>query len=94
MKSNLPLFGWTLEGNSVNWLFQTFGTPQPTLQHIVIFKEIYTDNFGAGDLDLIFGSDPGRAPRRRQLTPVFLPGESHKQRSLVGYSPWGSKELV
>ena len=26
------------------------------------------------------------------LTPVFLPGESHGQRSLVGYSPWGHKE--
>ena len=25
-------------------------------------------------------------------TPVFLPGESHGQRSLVGYSPWGFKE--
>ena len=25
-------------------------------------------------------------------TPVFLPGEFHGQRSLVGYSPWGSKE--
>ena len=24
--------------------------------------------------------------------PVFLPGESHKQRSLVGYSPQGCKE--
>ena len=23
---------------------------------------------------------------------VFLPGESHGQRSLVGYSPWGCKE--
>ena len=27
-----------------------------------------------------------------QLTPVFLPGKSHGQRSLVGYSPWGRKE--
>jgi len=26
-------------------------------------------------------------------TPVFLPGESHGQRSLVGYSPWGPTEL-
>ena len=26
-------------------------------------------------------------------TPVFLPGKSHGQRSLVGYSPWGGKEL-
>ena len=25
-------------------------------------------------------------------TPVFLPGESHGQRSLVDYSPWGRKE--
>ena len=25
-------------------------------------------------------------------TPVFLPGESQGQRSLVGYSPWGCKE--
>ena len=24
--------------------------------------------------------------------PVFLPGESHEQRTLVDYSPWGLKE--
>ena len=29
---------------------------------------------------------------RWQPTPVFLPGISHGQRSLVGYSPWGRKE--
>ena len=28
-----------------------------------------------------------------QPTPVFVPGESHRQRSLAGYSPWGHKEL-
>ena len=27
-----------------------------------------------------------------QPTPVFLPGESHRHRSRVGYSPWGHKE--
>ena len=27
-----------------------------------------------------------------QPTLVFLPGESHGQRSLAGYSPWGCKE--
>ena len=27
-----------------------------------------------------------------QATPVFLPGKSHGQRNLVGYSPWGLKE--
>ena len=30
--------------------------------------------------------------RKWQPTPVFLPGESHGQRSLVGYSPRGRKE--
>ena len=25
-------------------------------------------------------------------TPIFLPGEFHEQRSLVGYSPWDRKE--
>ena len=31
--------------------------------------------------------------RKWQSTPVLLPGRSHGQRSLVGYSPWGHKEL-
>ena len=30
--------------------------------------------------------------RKWQPTPVFLPGEFHGQRSLVGYSPGGPKE--
>ena len=43
------------------------------------------------------GFDPwvGRIPWRRkwQSTLVLLPGKSQGQRSLVGYSPWGRKEL-
>jgi len=36
----------------------------------------------------------GKIPWRRkwQPTPVLLPGKSHGQRSLIGYSPWGRKE--
>ena len=36
-----------------------------------------------------------KIPWRRSWQPtlVFLPGKSHKQRSLVGYSQWGLKEL-
>ena len=36
----------------------------------------------------------GKIPWRRKWppTPVFLPGESHRQRSLVGYSLWGHTE--
>ena len=35
----------------------------------------------------------GKIPWRRKWppTPVFLPGESHGQRSLEGYSPWGRR---
>ena len=35
-----------------------------------------------------------KIPWRREWLPtaVFLPGESHGQRSLAGYSPWGRKE--
>ena len=43
--------------------------------------------YKAGD----FGSIPGlgRSPGEGN---VFLPGKSHGQRSLVGYSPWDCKE--
>ena len=32
--------------------------------------------------------------RKWQPTPVFLPGKSHGQKSLVGYSPWDRKGLT
>ena len=40
-----------------------------------------------------FDSWVGKTPWRRkwQSTPVFLPGKSHGERSLAGYSPWGCK---
>ena len=43
----------------------------------------------AGDIDLIPGSggSPGGG------APVFLPGKSQSQRSLVGYSPWSRQDL-
>ena len=45
-----------------------------------------------GDLGLIPGS--GRFPGKRNgyPLPVFLPGEFHGPRILVGYSSWGHKE--
>ena len=45
----------------------------------------------AGDAGFIRGSErsPGEGHGN---TPVFLPGKSHGQRSLEGYSPWGPKE--
>jgi len=45
----------------------------------------------AGDVGLVLGrEDP---PEKEMATlPVFLPGKSHRQRSLVSYSPWRCKE--
>ena len=37
------------------------------------------------------GEDP--LEREWKPTPVFWPGEFHGERSLVGYSPWGHREL-
>ena len=31
--------------------------------------------------------------RKWQPTPIFVPGKSHRQRSLVGYSPWGPNRV-
>ena len=49
----------------------------------------------AGDMGLRFDPWIRKIPWRRawQSSPVYLPGESHGQRSLEGYSPWGCKEL-
>ena len=37
----------------------------------------------------------GKIPWRRKWQPTLvpLPGKSHGQRSLAGYSPWGHREL-
>ena len=52
----------------------------------------------AGDIWDVGGFDPWvrKIPWRRkwQPTPVFLPGESHGQRSLVGHSSWGPKRMT
>ena len=48
-------------------------------------------NWGGGHrFDPWVGKIPWR--RAQQPMPVFLPGESHRWRSLAGYSPWGRKE--
>ena len=48
--------------------------------------------FDAGDLrDVCLVPELGRCLRGGQPSPVFLPGVSLGQRSLVGYSPWVAK---
>ena len=47
--------------------------------------------YNAGDLSSILGAGRSPGEGKWQPTPAFLPGESHAQRSLAGYSPWAAK---
>ena len=46
-------------------------------------------------VDVSFIPRSGRCPREGngKPTPVFFPGKSHGQKSLVGCSPWGCKRV-
>ena len=73
--------------------FNSFGyTPRRASQGALVVKNPFAS---AGEIKrLQFHPWVRKIPWRRawQPTPVFLPGESHGQRSLVGYSPRGCKE--
>jgi len=62
----------------------------------VLPKWLSVEEFSCQYKRLGFGPWIGKIPWRRkwQSTPVFLPGKSHGQRSLVSYIPWGPKMLV
>ena len=47
----------------------------------------------AGNLGLIPGFGKILWRRKWQPSPVFLPGKSHGQRSLMGYNPWHHKRV-
>ena len=56
-----------------------------TVKHLPAMWETWVRSLG--------WEDPlGKEGRKRQPTPVLLPGKFHGWRSLVGYSPWGRKE--
>ena len=63
----------------------------PASQVVLVVKNVPAN---AGDMRHGFSPWTGKVPRRKawEPTPVFLPGESHGQRSLIGYSPWGHTE--
>ena len=53
-------------------------------------KNIFANAEDSGDV----GSIPGWVdPRKWQRAHSILPGKSHRQRRLLGYSPRGCKEL-
>ena len=54
-----------------------------TVRNLLAMWETWVQSLGWEDL----------LGREWQPSAVFLPGESHGQRNLVGHSPWGHKEL-
>ena len=58
----------------------------------LVVKNLPANEGDIGDLDSTPWVRKNTWRRKWQPTPVFLPGESHGWRSLVGYSPWGRKE--
>ena len=68
---------------------------QMALFHLFYFSPggsvVKTLSTNAGDVSSILGL--GRSPGEGNGNPLlFLPGEFHGQRSLMGYSPWRCKE--
>ena len=53
------------------------------VKHLPTMQETWVQSLG--------GEDP--VEKEWQPTLALLPGKSHRWRSLVGYSPWGRKEL-
>ena len=55
-------------------------------------KESACNAGGVGDMGSIPGLGRSTGGGHGNPMPVFLSGESHGQRSLADYSPWGCKE--
>ena len=63
--------------------------PLGASQVVLVVKNLPANAGDAGSIPV--RKNPWR--RKWKSTPVFLPGKSHRQKSLVAYSPWGHKEL-
>ena len=81
-------FSWQLGWNSLIWLFCTHFCKRQILWrgHLGTWTSLTKQRHR-------FNPWVRKTPWRKKWhpTPVFLPGESHGQRSLVGYSPWVTK---
>ena len=99
--SGVSYFGITLL--MILWILATLCSMDQPYQHqlkLVRATEISGPYPGTSQVALVVknpSASPwvGKIPCRRaqQPTPIFLPGESHGQRSLVAYNPSGCKEL-
>ena len=68
--------------------FDSYFTPYWASQVALMVKNPHTNS---RDEEFWAGKIPWR--RAWQPSPVLLPGKFHRQRSLVGYNPWGREQL-
>ena len=70
-------------------------TIRTTFNTVTISEEVTQSvhGFSVHTVHLSLGSVYTPLKKKWQSTPVFLPGESHGQRSLADYSPWGREEV-
>ena len=69
-----------------NWCMLKFGLFQWLSKNLPVKRETQETR-----VQSLGWKDP--LEKEMASTPVFLPGKSHRQRSLAGYIPWGHKEL-
>ena len=100
--SSLILFLWSIKEPGIQtprrWLFwgrafHVLGLPAPRLKSLPCLNTL-----SLGFIGLLYGKENklglGNTWRRkRQPTPVFLPGKYHGQRSLARYSPWNLQRV-
>ena len=77
----------------LRWRCHMWRIEQLLLSFSITTRKNFSEN-GGGRYPIVKGKEIFKLTCfYRQPTPVPLPGKSHGQRSLVGYSPWGHKEL-
>ena len=81
---------WMIECEQWNWIF-SWGFPGGTSRVGSLRDKVPMQETYKLQVQSLGWEDPWR--RKWQPTPVFLPGKFHRQRSLVGYSPWGRKRV-
>ena len=83
--------------DSMEWVWASFGswwrTGKPGMLLSMGLQRVAHNWAPELNCLLTLGLSPSPWRKKWQPTPVLLPGKSYGQRSLVGYCPWGCKEL-
>ena len=87
---SLVLCDYSSDGNNDHHLltpYHCYFRSLPGINHVRVVSSLPLHNYITWQV-----TKPYWWRRKLQPTPIFLPGESHGQRNLVGYSPWGCNE--